>query len=100
MTKQNLVALVFDESSNVLEVSPSEVKYKGFSIDYESMVWRYQHWNLPIGKARSHISSIYSSSRYGIIGVYDADNEEHLESMKQDKEVALKSPSSDKNFSD
>jgi hypothetical protein len=54
----------------------SEVKVKNFSVDIEKSTWSYDEYrDRKIGDARLY------GAHFGVIGVYDRTNDQHLNSM-------------------
>lgn len=86
MKKQNLVFLVFTENpcyTEIVRKCPKEVK-----LNLESRTWKFNGSKYEIGKSRPLLG--YS---YGVIGVYDQTNLEHLNSMLNDFKEVVKVPS-------
>jgi len=85
---EDIVVLKYAQNPSCLQVI--KVTDKGLiepklSIDVKLGIWNYGQWsqwkNIPIGNARSEYNITGNIVDYGIIGVYDIKNFEHIESM-------------------
>ena len=87
--KENLIALLFTQNGFSYNcpsvVDAGNVIEREFSVDLTNDRWSYQEWkNVKIGKSRSPYDKNGNIVRYGIIGVYDKTNTQHLDTMAND----------------
>lgn len=94
MKKEDLIVLAYDPKNScytcVVSIEEAENKYKdnGFFVNISSKKWNFRHGHanneyqdVSIGNGR--IGHSYNT-RWGIIGVYDRNNNEHLSHMTND----------------
>ena len=70
-------------------------KHSSFSINLDKGMWEYDGKKLKIGSSRT----IDRHSKYGIIGVYDRNNDDHLDIMVHASNEAIR-PEGNYFFSD
>ena len=94
MNIKDLVVLAYSQNecyTSVLSIKQAEEKYKeyGFSVDAEKNTWSFdkKDYLIPISRTCQH------GSRWGIIGVYNRNNDRHLGLMVSHSKEATSSPS-------
>ena len=83
MKLEDLVVLKFAPNNCFVEVvDVSQIKEKDFKIDLEKKTWLYKGWgNNPIGRARNIRGRFGMEIKSGVIGVYDRNSTEQIDSL-------------------
>ena len=89
MKIEDLVVLRYAQNECYTSVvAAADVEDDKFNIDLEKQVWSYREWeNRKIGQGRPTHDV---TDHYGIIGVYDRTNTNHLDSMVHDASESVR----------
>lgn len=99
--KENLLVLVYSsDRCHTILVNPSELELKAddmsgvnpqdLKINLKNKTWSFREYeNVPIGLAREGLGR-YNFSRWGVIGVYDQSNCEHIRELVLNAQDAVK----------
>jgi hypothetical protein len=106
--KEDLVALIWGSNTcHTKVVDPDYVserqvydgedkkhwKWAKLKLDLKEGTWKHGKKEAKIGKHFRDPCGIWSENRYGLIGIYDRTNLEHLDSMVDDAQAATESRS-------
>jgi len=87
-SRQTTLVKLSELESRVKEMN--DVNPQDLKIDFENKTWSFREYeNVPIGLARESLGR-YNFSRWGVIGVYDQSNCEHIRELVLNAQDAVK----------
>lgn len=94
MNLRDLIVLAYSQNecyTSILSIEDAEKQYKqcGFSVDANNETWSFNKQSYKIASSRS----CNRGSRWGVIGVYNRNNNRHLDRMIRASQEATSSQS-------